>query len=50
MTALEFIQTEEYASQKRLVYFGRNRRVKNLGEYAHKKAMEWFKNSQQCQN
>ena len=45
MTEMEFIESQEYSNQKRKVYFSKSKRkVRNLGEYAHKKAMEFYKN------
>jgi len=45
MTEMEFINSEEYSSQKRLVYFSKSRlNIKNLSEFAHKKAMQFYNN------
>lgn len=44
MTLKEFIGSEEYHQQKRIVYLSRSsRKVKDLGNHAHIKAMVYFK-------
>lgn len=44
MTEMEFINSEEYSQQKRLIYFGTGKISKkmSLGMFAHKKAMEYY--------
>jgi len=44
MTAMEFIESEEYFQQKRLVFFGTCRISAKtcLQSFAHKKAMQYF--------
>jgi len=44
MTPMEFIESEEYCAQKRLVYFGTCRisDKTSIETFAHKKAMEYY--------
>lgn len=42
MTKSEYILTDEYSRQKYIAYTSCKRKVKSMGEYGHKKAMEHF--------
>jgi hypothetical protein len=45
MTLQEFMDSDEYHSIKRMVYFSNKtpKNIKDLGSYAHQKAMSYFK-------